>query len=529
VAASRGNDIVMTPNGTLYVDHYQADPAGEPLAFGGYSTLRRVYDYEPVPASFTAEETALVIGAQANMWSEYLTTPEHVEYMLLPRLLALAEVVWSPRDARDWASFVDRVPAHLARLDALGVNYRRPYDATLAVPAPSASSGQPRIIGYLASWGVVTKNVRIGSLPAAHLTHLFYAFGRVGEDGLAALGSECLDIGHCDIADSPNQLAVARSGSNFAALAALKRDHPHLRVLISLGGWGGSRWFSEAAATADGRRRLAASTINLFLRQWPDVFDGIDVDWEFPVRGGMPGNRYRPADRRNLTLLMEEYRTQLDALSKETGRRYELAIAASARPGEIASLEPARLARALDFINVMTYDYHSTDTVAHFNAPLRARTDDQTPRLNVDASMRAFMDAGVPARQLVVGAPFYGRGYGGVAQDGNGLFRRGDRAAAGDWAEVDYRTLVRRRPAEHGFRRYYDDTAAVPWLYNPETGVFFSYDGPDGVRAKADYVRAGGFGGIMFWELGGDDGTQLRAIVDALTRPDPASSAGRRR
>ncbi|MGH7447984.1 MAG: glycosyl hydrolase family 18 protein, partial [Longimicrobiales bacterium] len=132
--------------------------------------------------------------------------------------------------------------------------------------------------------------------------------------------------------------------------------------------------------------------------------------------------------------------------------------------------------------------------------------------------MQVFLAAGVPAHQLVVGAPFYGRGYGNVGPANNGLFQPGARDAAGDYREVDYRVLVRRRPAEHGFRRFWHAEAQVPWLYNADTGVFFSYDGPDGVRAKADYVRARGFGGIMFWELGGDDGTLLGTIDEVLRR-----------
>lgn len=123
-ATRQGNNLIMTPNNTLYFDHYQADPSGEPLAFGGLSTLEKVYAYEPVPEGFTAEQAKRVLGAQANVWTEYIETPEKVEYMVFPRLLALAEVVWSPAGARDWADFRTRLPLALQRLDARGVNYR---------------------------------------------------------------------------------------------------------------------------------------------------------------------------------------------------------------------------------------------------------------------------------------------------------------------------------------------------------------------------------------------------------------------
>jgi chitinase len=244
----------------------------------------------------------------------------------------------------------------------------------------------------------------------------------------------------------------------------------------------------------------------------------VDVDWEFPVAGGMPENTVRPADRRNYTLLLEEYRRQLDALGASQGRRYELSIAASARPREIANLELDRLRNILDYINVMTYDYHSVGPLAHFNAPLRAVPGDPTPLMNIEATMRIFVDAGVPRHQLVVGAPFYGRGYGSVAAVNNGLFQRGDYQAAQGWGSggIDYRTLRQKDPERNGFTRYWHEQAQVPWLYNAQTRTWISYDDPRSIAAKAAYVREQRFGGIMFWELGGDDGSLLRAIVEGL-------------
>jgi hexosaminidase len=126
-AAQQGHDAIMTPGSHLYFDYYQGDPAFEPLAIGGFTPLDRVYAYEPVPDTLTADEARHIIGAQANVWTEYLKTPAQVEYMALPRMLALAEVVWSPRESRDWADFARRLPAELAALDRIGVNYRVPH------------------------------------------------------------------------------------------------------------------------------------------------------------------------------------------------------------------------------------------------------------------------------------------------------------------------------------------------------------------------------------------------------------------
>jgi hexosaminidase len=118
----------MTPGAYLYFDHYQGHRNQEPLAIGGMLTLEKVYSYNPTPAALNAEENKHILGAQANVWTEYMADTRQVEYMLFPRLFALAEVVWSPPDpgkeARNYRDFLDRVPPQLARLKRQGVNYR---------------------------------------------------------------------------------------------------------------------------------------------------------------------------------------------------------------------------------------------------------------------------------------------------------------------------------------------------------------------------------------------------------------------
>ena len=123
-AARQGHDVIMTPDKYLYFDHYQADRAKEPLAIGGMLPLDKVYSYNPTPAALNAEERKHILGAQANVWTEYIADTRQVEYMLFPRLFALAEVVWSPHAGRTYPDFLKRVPPQLARLKRQGVNYR---------------------------------------------------------------------------------------------------------------------------------------------------------------------------------------------------------------------------------------------------------------------------------------------------------------------------------------------------------------------------------------------------------------------
>lgn len=126
--AAQGNDIIMTPTGYSYFDAYQVDKDDqdtEPLAIGGYTSVEKVYSFEPIPKNVTAAQQKQFLGAQANLWTEYITTEDHAEYMVLPRMAALSEVVWSPKESKDWTSFHSRLP-HLTRIYAdKGWNYAK--------------------------------------------------------------------------------------------------------------------------------------------------------------------------------------------------------------------------------------------------------------------------------------------------------------------------------------------------------------------------------------------------------------------
>jgi len=139
-AAKQGHDVIMTPGYPLYFDHYQAGPEGEPQAFGGMNTLKNVYDYEPIPAELNSEQAKYVMGAQANLWAESIITTEHIEYMILPRMPALAEVVWSPKEKRDWKSFNKRLQAHFKAYGQKGFRYC-PGNYTVNIK-PSSQDGK---------------------------------------------------------------------------------------------------------------------------------------------------------------------------------------------------------------------------------------------------------------------------------------------------------------------------------------------------------------------------------------------------
>lgn len=132
-AARKGHKAVMSPGTHLYFDHYQGQQQLEPLAFGGYSPISHVYTFDPAPDSL-GKAADYIIGGQANLWTEYVPTPEHAEYMIFPRIYALAEVLWTPREKKDWNDFIGRVNRHLPILDSMGVNYAKSMNNVSIVP-----------------------------------------------------------------------------------------------------------------------------------------------------------------------------------------------------------------------------------------------------------------------------------------------------------------------------------------------------------------------------------------------------------
>lgn len=393
---------------------------------------------------------------------------------------------------------------------------------------PSASA-TPRIVGYFTSWGIYARNFQVTDVDASKLTHIQYAFANIdGTTLTAALGDPWADVDQAHAGDCWNPGCLR---GNFRQLELLKQQHPHLKVMISIGGWTWSEHFSDVALTASSRQAFAQSVVDLFIRgrfgaPWgdhPGIFDGVDIDWEYPTGGGLaPG---RPEDRQNFTLLLQELRAQLDAEGALTGRHYELSIASGVTPARLAALEVPQVAATLDYFGLMSYDFHGAwDAVTNFNAPLHASSADPSPApLDdcVEGAVRNALAAGVPAAKLVVGVPFYGRSWSGVTNAGGGLFQPAAGAGPGTWepGSLDYWDIAQNRLPV--MQQFVHAEAGVPWLFDGST--FISYDDPASVGAKAAFTAGEGLGGVLIWELSGDlhgvpapAGSLLAAVADNL-------------
>jgi chitinase len=352
---------------------------------------------------------------------------------------------------------------------------------------------QYRIVGYVAGF----RDFDFETIDASKLTHINYAFANI-IDGEVRFGSESID----------NR---ARNSDDISKLIDLKKVNPDLKVLVSVGGWGWSGNFSDAALTDSSRNRFAASAAQ-FIKDYR--LDGIDLDWEYPNQPGA-GNIYRPEDVHNFTLLLKCVRQYIDALTLQAGRKepYLLSIATGGDSVYVANTELGEASKYLDFINIMSYDLHNGLTYQsghHSNLWLSAY---DAP--NGDATVRAVnmhLEAGVSPAKLNIGIPFYGRIWRGVEPVNNGLYREARTTGAG----IPY-TEVLKAAADPGYVRLYDSSAAAPYLWNASDSIFISYDDETSIAAKMQYVKSEGLGGVMFWEYAEDvNGRLLNAIVKGL-------------
>jgi len=347
----------------------------------------------------------------------------------------------------------------------------------------------------------------VSRIPAGRLTDIIYAFGEPGRDDV------------CHPPDAHQTVA-------FAQLRALRAAHPGLRLLVSIGGWGGAPEFSDVALTPKSRAAFARSCVNLYVVR-PD-FDGIDIDWEFPVHGGVQGNPQRPADKTDVSLLLEELRRALDAVGAQRHRHYELTVATPTGRWQTGgaydpsdSYDLARVARTVDWLNVMTYDMNnSASPMSGFNAPMRADGADPTPALErrwncVACAVDYYEMHGVPAGKIVLGMPFYGLGYIGVSARNAGRYSRFRQP----FPETPYAAVVSTFLTNPQWQRHWSASAQAPWLYNAKTHTFFSYDDQRSMAIKAAFVKSRHLRGAMFWVLGEDDkdNSLLRALSNALT------------
>ncbi|MEU8354858.1 glycosyl hydrolase family 18 protein [Nonomuraea sp. NPDC048882] len=366
-----------------------------------------------------------------------------------------------------------------------------------ATTTGGGGGGGNKVLGYFVQWGVYQRGYHVKNIDtsgsAAKLTHINYAFGNV-QNGQCTIGDSYADYDRFyqanesvdGVADTWD--AGALRGS-FNQLRKLKQKYPHLKVLFSFGGWTWSGGFGQAAQNP---AAFANSCYNLLEDpRWADVFDGIDIDWEYPNACGLTCDSSGPAAFRNV----------MSALRSRFGSNYLVTAAITAdgtNGGKIDAADYGGAAQYLDWYNVMTYDYFGAfapqgPTAPH--SPLTSYNGIPTPNFHSDAAIQKLKSKGVPASKLLLGIGFYGRGWAGVSQAAPGGSASGP--APGTWEQgiEDYKVLKTRCPA----------TGTVGGTAYAYCGnQWWSYDTPATIGGKMSYSKNQGLGGAFFWELSGD-------------------------
>ncbi len=396
--------------------------------------------------------------------------------------------------------------ALVAGLFALGV-FSCSRASGFGLPGIRARAAHPIVVGYFPQWGVYyaqpyyVKNL-IANGSAARLDQINYAQGFVS-GGHCSLGDPNADLNTPFTAatsvDGVGDDANSTFRGNFHQLSELKRRYPHVKVLISLEGKAADfAWDAQPA----NRHAFVASCVNMFIRgnfaagvTRPGLFDGFDIDWESP----------QAADAENFLALLEEFRQQMNAL--RTGLRLSIAVGES--PAMLPGTDFAAVARLVDLVGVMNYDYAGPwSQTTGLLAPLFTGRQSGS----IESSIAHYKAAGVPASKLLMGLPFYGYSWTAVAGANNGLFQSG-RAVHGDQPYSYIRML------SSPFATYRDPRSQAPWRFDGQT--FWTYEDPVSVRYKVSYARSEHLGGVMIWELSNDtvDAELLTAAWRSLHHP----------
>lgn len=368
-------------------------------------------------------------------------------------------------------------------------------------------NGQDRkheVVGYYPSWKWRTDSHLLtpGKIPFGMLTIINYAFFYPLPDG-SITGRD--SVGDAKILVGRGETAGPGSLPSLTALAHRKG----VRVLLSIGGWEDSGNFPSVAADSVRRKQFAHSCAGA-IREFG--FDGIDIDWEFP---GFAEHNGTLSDGKNYVRLLSVLRDTLDNLGMRSGGNMIMSAALPSDRRQAHAMEIRDVARLLDFLNIMTYDFYGPwDARAYHNAPLYAGPGGDSAR-TVDGAFRLYHETfGVPAEKINLGVPFYGHTYTACTELG-GTHGPGDTVHFPAGGAFYYSIVAQRK----NFTRHWDELARVPWLTGNVWDVLVSYDDEESVRAKARYVLDRGARGLIIWEITGDylpDGSH--PLLEAIHR-----------
>ncbi len=316
---------------------------------------------------------------------------------------------------------------------------------------------------------------KVDSLSVRKLTHIIFSF--------------------CHLTGSQLTVDNGQDTLTIQKLVGLKKQNSGLKILLSLGGWGGCKTCSDVFSTEAARKEFAQSVLALN-RSFST--DGIDLDWEYPTISGYPGHAYKPEDKANFTALINELR-------KTLGKKYELSFAAGGFQRFLdESVDWLAIMQKVDRVNIMSYDLinGNSGTTGHHTALY----SNPSQKESTDNAVQYLIRLGVPSDKIVIGAAFYARVWEDVSIENNGLYQTGKFKMS-----VPYRKFSASLP---GLQQYWDETSHAPYGYDATNKLFATFDNKKSLAVKTKYAMDQKLNGIMFWELSHD--TYTDGLVDAI-------------
>lgn len=486
--------IQNQPNGTYYYRVAAANASG----LGGYSTVQSVTINIPLPTSLDAPVINQIINPDGKpqytlSWNAVTDALSYqIEESTTSDFLNITTILTS---ATSYNFTGKALGSYFYRVKALADSVVSPASTSVSVTVTQQPHNTShKVIGYYTNWAIYrSPGFYPKDINANLVTHINYAFLRSDSAGNVTLFDSWADVEYRS--DWNTQKPY---WGNFRQLYDLKQQYPHLKTLISVGGWTLSDTFSAMASNAAARANFIRQCIQMCEKY---NFDGIDLDWEYP---GFVDHNGHPEDKQNFTLLLQE----LYQAAKAHSPALLVTIAAPAGSNHYLNMEVSIIHQYLDWINLMTYDFAGPlpgwSPVTNHHAPLHQPAQGEA-QWNVADAVAYYLSQGVPSEKLVVGIPLYGRSFANVQSTTDGLFAAYNGAGQGTTSEAGVRFFSDiKNNLLKTYKRYWDNKAQAPYLFNPALREFVTYDDEESITLKTEFIKQNNLGGAMVWELGLD-------------------------
>lgn len=341
------------------------------------------------------------------------------------------------------------------------------------------------LVVYYPSWAKYG-GLKAKDIDAEKITHIHYAFAETNAQYV------------------PFATNINEHKDNLEQLAALREQNPDLKLVLSIGGGGGDKYFSAIGMKEENLITFTEGCMD-FLATYD--FDGIDLDWEFP----------RTEDDKNgFTKMVLYLRDAMNELEKDTGRHYTLSVAGAADSGQLTGIPYDDVLPYLDYVFIMGYNLYGTwSDKTNFNAPMYAPGEDKYTGYSLYSIVNTYVGEGVPANKLVLGLPMYGYVLPVKSADNHGLYQPFE-SVSYDTAYESYRNVFANYLGNDSYREFWDEDTQSPYLFGENT--FIGYENEASVKAKASLVKEFKLAGVGFWEISQDtdDFRLLNAAYEAM-------------